>query len=144
MFTALLRTAPEDRKDPPKRLLYLSLVTLSPCMALATLWNQGDLTIVTSSITLSAAGVFYLNLEKIQNYLRPAWTREYEAKLARWEAHLMQRDLSAIERQQILVRIQDLNDRYHLVTNPTLTYRWVKGMAISMGFIAKALRMNNH
>jgi len=56
----------------------------------------------------------------------------------------MQRDLSDIERQQILVRIQDLNDRYHLVTSPTLTYRWVKRMAISMGFIAKALRMNTH
>lgn len=94
MIAALRRCKPEDRKDPPKRLVYLSMVALAPCMALVALWNQGDLTIATTSLTLSVGAFFYLNLEAIQNYLRPAWAREYHAKLAPLTARLTCSELS--------------------------------------------------
>lgn len=144
MIAALSRTDPIDRKDPPKRVLYLSLVAISPCLALGALWTQGDLTMVSSAMTLSASAVLLLNLERIQNYLRPEWAREYEAKLAPLQARLLEQDLSASERELVLNRIQDLNDRYHLVTSPAVTYRWIKRMGAAMGSIAQFLRSSSH
>ncbi|KAB0528580.1 hypothetical protein ACFFQ5_21925 [Pseudomonas brassicacearum] len=144
MIAALSRTNPIDREDPPKRFLYLSLVAISPCLALGALWNQGDLNLVSSAMTLSASAVLLLNLERIQNYLRPEWAREYEAKLAPLRARLLEQDLSASERELVLNRIQDLNDRYHLVTSPAVTYRWIKRMGAAMGSIAQFLRSGSH
>jgi hypothetical protein len=144
MIAVLRSRKPEDRKDPPKRLVYLCMVALAPCMALVALWNQGDLTLVTASLTLSVGAFLYVNLEAIQIYLRPAWAREYHAKLAPLTARLTCSGLSADERRQVLGRIQDLNDRYHLVTSPAITYMWVKRMAFSMACIARFLRASTH
>lgn len=144
MIAALRRREPEDRKDPPTRLVYLCMVALAPFTALAALWNQGGLTILTASVTLSVGAFLYLNLEAIQNYQRPDWAREYHAKMAPLIARLSCPGLSAAERSQVLDRVQDLNDRYHLVTSPDLTYRWVKGMAYPMKYIAKFMRVSAH
>lgn len=144
MIAALSRTAPIDRKDPPKRVLYLSLVAICPGLAMGALWNQGDLTMVSGAITLSASAVLLLNLDKIQDYVRPEWAREYEAKMAPLKARLMEQDLSASEREHVLNRIKDLDDRYHLVTSPTVTYRWINRMSAVMGSIARFLRSISH
>ncbi|UVM53159.1 hypothetical protein LOY38_14615 [Pseudomonas sp. B21-015] len=142
MIAAFNSTALHRRKDPPKRSVYLSLVAASPCMALAALWNQGDLTVVSASITLSVAAYLYLRLETIQNCFRPAWAKEYEWKLAKLMAQLSCEGLSAVERQKLLNRIDDLKDRYHLVTSSQVTYRWIKRQAYAMLFIARILRLN--
>jgi hypothetical protein len=99
---------------------------------------------VSSAMTLSASAVFLLNLERIQDYVRPEWAREYEAKLAPLQARLLEQDLSASEREHILNRIQDLDDRYHLVTSPAVTYRGIKRMSAAMGSIAQFLRSSSH
>lgn len=144
MIAALRHTALEDRKDPPKALTYLFTVVLVPCLTLTALWTQGNLTFLTGSIALSVTAFVYINMETIQNCVRPIWRREYEAKLARLEARLLQPDLSGFERRQILGKIQDLNDRHHLVTNPSLTYSRVDKLAIVMRLIAKVLRLDIH
>ncbi|MNY20832.1 hypothetical protein D3C86_1543380 [compost metagenome] len=111
-------------------------------MALAALWNQGDLTIVSASITLSMAAYLYLRLETIQNHFRPAWAEEYEGKLAELMAQLACEGPSAVESRKLLSRIDDLKDRYHLVTSSQVTYRWVTRQAYAMLFIARILRLN--
>lgn len=88
MIAALNSRLSHHGIDPPKRWVYLSLVAASPCMALAALWNQGDLTVVSASITLSASAYLYLRLETIQNRFRPAWAEEYERKRAALMAQL--------------------------------------------------------
>ncbi|WP_141231775.1 hypothetical protein [Pseudomonas sp. Irchel s3a12] len=128
--------------DPPKRSVYLSLVAASPCMALAALWNQGDLTVISASITLSMSAYLYLRLETIQNRFRPAWAEEYERKLRELMAQLACEGLSAAERQKLLSRVGDLKDRYHLVTSSQVTYRWVKRQAYAMLVIGRLLRLN--
>lgn len=142
MIAALNNTLSLHGIDPPKRSAYLSLVAASPCMALAALWNQGDLTVVSASITLSMAAYLYLRLETIQNRFRPAWAQEYERKLAELVAQLSCEGLSAVERQNLQSRIDDLKDRYHLVISPQLTYRWVIFQARAMLLIARILRLN--
>jgi len=142
MIAALNNAVSHRRTDPPKRSVYLSLVAASPCMALAALWNHGDLTVVSASITLSMSAYLYLRLETIQNRFRPAWAEEYEMKLAELMAQLSCEGLSAVERQKLLSRIDDLKDRYHLVASPQVTYRWVKRQAYAMLFIARILRLN--
>lgn len=142
MIAALNNALSHHGIDPPKRSVYLSLVAASPCMALAALWNQGDLTVVSASITLSMAAYLYLRLETIQNRFRPAWAEEYERKLAELMAQLSCEGLSTVERQKLLSRIDDLKDRYHLVTSSQVTYRWVTRQAYAMLFIARILRLN--
>lgn len=142
MVAAFKSTQPHRRTAPPKRSVYLSLVAASSCMALAALWNQGDLTVVSASITLSMAAYLYLRLETIQNRFRPAWAEEYEMKLAELMAQLSCERLSAVERQKLLSRIDDFKDRYHLVASPQVTYRWVKRQAYVMLFIARILRLS--
>lgn len=142
MIAALNNPVSHRRTDPPKRSVYLSLVAASPCMALAALWNQGDLTVVSASITLSMSAYLYLRLETIQNRFRPAWAEEYETKLAQLMTQLSCEGLSAVERQKLLSRIDDLKDRYHLVTSSQVTYRWVTLQARAMLVIARILRLN--
>jgi hypothetical protein len=111
-------------------------------MALAALWSQGDLTAVSASITLSASAYLYLRLETIQNRFRPAWAEEYESKRGVLMAQLSIEGISAVERQKLLSRLNNLNDSYHLVITPQLTYRWVKRQAYAMRMIARLLRLN--
>lgn len=142
MIAALNSRLSHHGIDPPKRWVYLSLVAASPCMALAALWNQGDLTVVSASITLSASAYLYLRLETIQNRFRPAWAEEYERKRAALMAQLSFEGLSAVDRRKLLSRLKGLKDRYHLVISPQLTYRWVKRQAYAMRMIAWILRLN--
>ncbi|MBB6157400.1 putative N-acyltransferase [Pseudomonas sp. JAI115] len=142
MIAALNSRLSHHGIDPPKRWVYLSLVAASPCMALAALWNQGDLTVVSSSITLSATAYLYLRLETIQNRFRPAWAEDYERKRAALMAQLSSEGLSVFDRRKLLSQLDDLNDRYHLVTSSQVTYRWVKRQAYAMLVIARLLRLN--
>jgi hypothetical protein len=111
-------------------------------MALAALWNQGDLTVISASIILSMSAYLYLRLETIQNRFRPAWAEEYERKLRELMAQLACEGLPAAERQKLLSRVDDLKDRYHLVTSSQVTYRWVKRQAYAMLVIGRLLRLN--
>lgn len=111
---------------------------------MGTLWNQGDLSMVSSAMTLSASAVLLLNLEKVQDYVRPEWAREYEAKMAPLKARLLEQDLSASEREHVLNRIKDLDDCYHLATSPAVTYRWINRMSAVMGSVARFLRSSSH
>lgn len=143
MKSILRRIALAGFGDPPKRWVYLLMLVVSPALVIGALWTQGNLTIVTSSITLSVFAFSYFNLEKVQNYLRPFWREDYEARRAELIRELSANNVRFCKREKLLSKLSELENRHHLVKSPRVTYRQVIRMAVLMGILSRLMRMSS-
>ncbi|MFV3338773.1 hypothetical protein ACNFB1_16560 [Pseudomonas sp. NY15349] len=128
------------KSDPPTRQTYLGMVISMPFIIGLTLWMQGDLTPQTATLTLTVSGLLCLSLRWIQDFFRAGWQQEYEQKLAHTQAELAREDLTAKDRRRLERYLDQLPNRFHLVTSPDKTYRVVTIVGVAAKAAASTLK----
>lgn len=128
------------KSDPPTRKTYLGMVISMPFIIGLMLWTQGDLTPQTATLTLTVSGLLCLSLRWIQDFFRAGWQQEYEQKLAHTQAELAREDLTAKDRRRLERYLDQLPNRFHLVTSPDKTYRVVTIVGVATKAAASALK----
>ena len=128
------------KSDPPTRQTYLGMVISMPFIIGLTLWMQGELTPQTATLTLTVSGLLCLSLRWIQDFFRAGWQQEYEQKLAHTQAELAREDLTAKDRRRLERYLDQLPNRFHLVTSPDITYRVVTIVGVAAKAAASTLK----
>lgn len=128
------------KSDPPTRKTYLGMVISMPFIIGLMLWMEGDLTPQTATLTLTVSGLLCLSLRWIQDFFRAGWQQEYEQKLAHTQAELAREDLTAKDRRRLERYLDQLPNRFHLVTSPDKTYRVVTIVGVAAKAAASSLK----
>lgn len=128
------------KSDPPTRKTYLGMVISMPFIIGLMLWMEGDLTPQTATLTLTVSGLLCLSLRWIQDFFRAGWQQEYEQKLAHTQAELAREDLTAKDRRRLERYLDQLPNRFHLVTSPDKTYRVVTIVGVAAKAAASTLK----